>query len=493
MYHEHPLKILKNALKNIWLLIFPLLRGIKTIKLDIDVLYNWISGAWFDLLVILLIIGFGFIRWAYTWIRFDENEVSLISGIFVKRETIIPYANISAAASVHPFFLRPFKAVKMTINTCGGAFKKSDMTLLLKRSDAGKLRHKFLRPHDVHHKTFEIRPGILTIIFFSFVFSSSLSGALYISTFFIKLGNTAKELYENELKSAIDLLTNEVSSKFALSIPPAAIALGILVIVTWLFSFVSNILRYAGFSMKREKNFLEVRMGALTRRSYHIVSDKINYVDMRQSMIMKIFRKTSLNISCSGYGGKKNELPVLFPVLSKNQANRALDLLDFGKKIGKRKVSANRAAVMTFLGIPLMFCAGIPLASVILIRISPRLSQFIIPFAIMAEVPSIWLLVIKTMALFMTGISIDNGFVCIRYSRSFTFHTVMADKRKLVKIQIVQNPIQKKLKRCRLDFYFSSETPKANRLHGINITDAEKLLKILIGKSENINSKGERS
>ena len=82
MYHEHPLKILKNASKNIWLLIFPLLRGIRTIHLDFDVFYSWITGAWFDILVIALIIGFGYFRWIFTWFRFGENEVSLMTGIF---------------------------------------------------------------------------------------------------------------------------------------------------------------------------------------------------------------------------------------------------------------------------------------------------------------------------------------------------------------------------------------------------------------------------
>jgi len=50
---------------------------------------------------------------------------------------------------------------------------------------------------------------------------------------------------------------------------------------------------------------------------------------------------------------------------------------------------------------------------------------------------------------------------------------------KIVKIQIIQNPIQKKLGRCRLDFYFNSETAKKNKLHGLSVKDAEKLLKIL--------------
>ena len=111
MYHEHPLKIIKNAAKNIWLLVFPLLRGIRTFTLDFNAFYTWIKGAWFDILVILFILGFGYFRWLFTWFRFEKNNVCLISGIFVNKEIIIPYKNISAVTAEHSFFLRPFKAI----------------------------------------------------------------------------------------------------------------------------------------------------------------------------------------------------------------------------------------------------------------------------------------------------------------------------------------------------------------------------------------------
>lgn len=122
MYHEHPLKIIKNAAKNIWLLVFPLLRGIRTFTLDFNAFYTWIKGAWFDILVILFILGFGYFRWLFTWFRFEKNNVCIISGIFVNKEIIIPYKNISAVTAEHSFFLRPFKAAKVSVDTCAGTF-----------------------------------------------------------------------------------------------------------------------------------------------------------------------------------------------------------------------------------------------------------------------------------------------------------------------------------------------------------------------------------
>ena len=45
VYHEHPVRIIKYSAKNIWLLIFPLLRGINAIRLDRDRMYEWLRGA----------------------------------------------------------------------------------------------------------------------------------------------------------------------------------------------------------------------------------------------------------------------------------------------------------------------------------------------------------------------------------------------------------------------------------------------------------------
>lgn len=475
MYHEHPLKILKNAAKNIWLLVFPLLRGIRTFTIDFNAFYTWIKGAWFDILVILFIIGFGYFRWLFTWFRFDKNSVSLISGIFVNREIIIPYKNISAVTAEHSFYLRPFKAARVSVDTCAGTFMTSDMSLLVRHEDLKKLRKKLPKIKIESRKTFEFKPKWFTIVFFSLVFSSSFSGIIYLSAFLFQSGRIVRDLIENELVDFVRL-ADSVSAKLAIKIPPVAIILGFVIIITWLFSFVANILRYTGFVMKKDKHILRIKMGALTKRVFHIIPGKINYVDMRQNLIMKLFKTTSVNISCSGYGTQKNELPVLLPVLTKKQANRALELLDFKKYIVERKIKVSKLAFITYTGIPISFILLIPIAAVLAVWLFPSVSDIVVFIAIMAEIPFVWFFVVKLVAMNTSGVTIEDNFCCIRYSRFYNFHTILADKDKLVKVQIIQNPFEKRLGRCRLDFYFNAEVPKNNKVKGVRIQDAKKII-----------------
>lgn len=103
MYHEHPLRILKYSLKNIWLLIFPILRAIQNVRIDKNWIYSWLRGAWMDIAVLGAILIFGFVRWHFSVIDFTEKELVHRYGVFVRANTFIPFS-ISCLASFAVFF-----------------------------------------------------------------------------------------------------------------------------------------------------------------------------------------------------------------------------------------------------------------------------------------------------------------------------------------------------------------------------------------------------
>ena len=75
VYREHPIKILRYSAKNLWLLIFPLLRSLRFYPFSLQKLIDWGAGAWFDLLVALLILGIGTLRWHACTYYFDEVSI----------------------------------------------------------------------------------------------------------------------------------------------------------------------------------------------------------------------------------------------------------------------------------------------------------------------------------------------------------------------------------------------------------------------------------
>ncbi len=480
--HEHPVIIFKYAYKNIWLLVFPLLRAIRTAHLDIDFLYHWLKGTWFDILIILLIILFGYINWACSWFKFIESDDEkkgqfiMINGIFYKKYSSIPINNITAVTKEHLAFLRPFKAVRVSIDTRGGKFNHSDIKLIMKRNDINEFLENTL-PTD-RRSTMKIKTKWYDILLFSFVFSSSLSGAIYFSAIFFQLGKVNKSLVENELKNVLDKITSEVISRFAHGVTPAAVTVGLVILFSWLISFILNLFKYSNFRMIKKSNFIKIDMGFISKRRFHIAENKINYIDLCESLIMRIFKRTSFHISCSGYGKQKNELPVLIPVMTRSQCTLLLKELNFSQKIYKYKFNS-RKSFITFTWIPLVSVLLIAVVGLVIIYVFPDSKEFVLHFLVLFEVPLIWLFIIKLISMFSTRIIIDDNFIMLKYSKKYIFHTVMADRGKLVQIKIVQTPIQKITKKCRIDFYFNSEITRKNKIKGISMSDAYKIAKIL--------------
>ena len=91
MYHEHKLRILRYSMKNIWMLIFPFLRGLSVWTFDPAGIYAWIRGAWLDIAVLGIILLYGYIRWYCSRITITDDAIIHTEGCFVVIERTIPF------------------------------------------------------------------------------------------------------------------------------------------------------------------------------------------------------------------------------------------------------------------------------------------------------------------------------------------------------------------------------------------------------------------
>ena len=175
MYHEHPLKILKYSAKNIWLLIFPLIRGIYTYHFDKNWLYSWIKGAWFDIAVLGVILMFGFVRWYFSRIYFTPEELVHRDGVIFRVNTYIPFRNVSSATLEMPLFMVPFKAVRFHCDTRAGIFKTVDLKLLVGEKAREAIMQRMPDVDEVNKIKGIPQPNSLSVLLFSVFFSSGLS------------------------------------------------------------------------------------------------------------------------------------------------------------------------------------------------------------------------------------------------------------------------------------------------------------------------------
>ena len=143
-------------------------------------------------------------------------------------------------------------------------------------------------------------------------FSSGLSGAVYIAAFFFKGGEIARSII-SEYFRRISEGTGKVSAINLFRISDTAYGIGVFFIGAWLISFIINIQRYSRFSVSIDSRCMKLSYGAVTQRNYRIISSYINFVDLRQNLIMKLSGAITVHISCPGYGAGHRSLPVLLP------------------------------------------------------------------------------------------------------------------------------------------------------------------------------------
>lgn len=478
MYHEHPLRIMRYSMKSIWLLIFPLLRGAAVFRFDTASFYAWIQGAWKDVAILGIILLFGFIRWYFSKISITESAVVYKSGLFMKVTKSIPVENISAVTSERLFILVPLKAMTFKCDTRAGLFNSTDMELLVTTKVGEELMSHIPKPVSDGGKDDFPEPTLLSVLLFSAFFSSGFSGAVYIATFFYKGGDIAHDIVSVWLERITET-TEKISEKFILGIPRTAIVIGTFFLGAWLLSFIVNVLRYSRFRVSADRKYLNVSCGITNRKEYRIRTDHINYTDLRQNLIMKLCNAVSVNISCAGYGSSGNQLPVIMPMRKEDNLGYGLEKIGISSK-KRLDFRPKVTSIMSYIWLPFTCVIAVYVLYATGCEYFPQLSELLYFVVIMGEIPLVWLTAVKVAALFRSGITIDDEKIIVRCTKMTAFHTVIAENRKAVIVEIRQSPFQRIFKKkCHVRIWFTAESKARFTVKSLSVKDAEKICNLL--------------
>ena len=508
MCREHPLRILKYSTKTLWLLIFPLLRGAMNVRSSLvfqeiknipEIFFNWLHGVWFDLLILTCILGYGWLIWFFRKFMVKNNQIYVQDSFIFTRKRILPIKNISAMTIERPFWLRPFQASYIYVDTDSGLLGVTDIQLLIKQQDEILFYSALPKIRYGKRHNYQQKVKIWQILLFSVIFSSSFSGALYIAMFWFQGGRIARDLInEFQLTERLNLVSQEVAEHLA-GIPPIAVTVGIVILSTWLLSLINNLLRYGNFYMKSDKRQLFVKSGILTTRFFHLQNHKINFLDIRQNFITKIFKIYSLTVNCTGYGTQKGSLPICLPLLTHKQLETAMPFIFPASRMLKMQFKPPKSSwfgytciwiiylfaiipatelikylsptVQEILNIFESISAIIP-AKEITERLLPTLQEILNSLQFMIALPIFWKLIIQVSALLTNGVTISNHQISVKYCKGYTFHTIIAETDCIVKIRIQQYFWQKWANKCHLTIYFRSEKPRRCKLYGLNYSQA---------------------
>lgn len=469
---SHPINIIEHTSKYLVLLVFPLIRALILTKYDI---YTWLRGAWFDIITLLLIIALGFIAWYKYVYAVTKDGIYIRKGIMIFRSRFIPFDKLTVISIEKPFYLLPFRAVRISADTDGGSARTPDFEITVNRSKVEPFL-KYSSRKIVEKKSIKrvYRPKNFYIAVLSFITSNSLAGVIFFSTFVSGAGKVLGSDVEQLILSRLTTLT----LKIAKGIPPAAAILAAIIAGGWLLSFLVNLIRHLRFSVVRQSGALTINSGIITVREHLLTVKRINFIEIRQSLMTKLFGFYAVFIHSNGYGKHKNELSVLMPAGEKHELRRTLDVLLPEIPMEKNKLRPKIRYLSRFLIPPLTWIICVSVFWGVASWNVDFFGTAVFYFGLMAEIPCFWYLFVKIASFFHTGIGVTEKGYTFRYTYGYRIKTVAVPKKRVVKLTVRQSFWQIMSGCCDLVILTYSEGMKRHVVPNLKLEEVKKLLEI---------------
>ena len=472
---QHPINIVENMGKLIFLLLIPVLRGL--LSYSGGGITAWITGAWLDIVIVGTILSVAVIRWLSGTYRITGSGIAFQKGVLIRREISVDFDRISTLTAESLFYYKLFRAVRVRADTDGGGRRSSDIRMTLREADAEQLlalNEKSRQSEESFIKRV-YKPKGLYIAAVSAVLSNSFAGVLLASTFISNLGSILGEEFKNRIYGTVAY----IARLLAFGLSPAAAALGYAIMGGWLVAFISNLIRHKNFTAVRSQNILQISGGLFTTRRYSVTVENINYLDICQSVSTKILRLYTVFMQAAGYGKSKNDMSLLVPAAGYKELTKTLKLLVPEYSLKPRSVYPRFRSIMRFLTFPLVLMVLLWASARIFLLLLPSWKDLILFSAVMIFLLLAWFLALRLTNFFTTGISFDKSFVILRYSKGYYLHTALIPHHKISRIEIRQTILQRWGNTCDVVLYSYSEGKNVHRVKSVDRKQALTLMGLL--------------
>jgi len=441
-----------------FLVIIPVLRGlIGAINWDFAA---WLAGAWLDVLILLAMLGFAALRTRRVKLWWEGELLHLRTGLILLRGVVIPWENIVTVSVTSPFYLRPFRAVRLRLDTISGSAREADFTFLLRPQAAELLleRHGWAPPCQD-----SFAASSRSVLSHSLLSSNSLAGIVFVAALVSQSGR----LLGRQLAEGIVGVFEQFTRALAFGLPPAGAAIAYALLGGWVVGFAMSYARYKNMRVSLKDGMLRVTGGAFTGRSYSVVHDKISYMEVRQNLIAKLLGLSPMSILAPGYAKGKADIACLTPAQRAPGFKAARQRFFPQLSSAPNSLTPLSGSLPRFILLPCLLCAGILLSAGLLCWRTQGWERFVIFVGGMALVPALAFLAVRLTDFRTGGIGRAADAYTLRYSRGFYLCTVIILSEKIVQVQLRQSFFQKRKGRCDIFIYTRAEGRAIHRLKGL--------------------------
>ncbi|WP_255457419.1 PH domain-containing protein [Sporosarcina sp. JAI121] len=439
---------------------------------------DYLSFIIFGVLMIMFFIT-GIIKWKRFEYWFEDNELRIEYGLFIKKKRYIPFDRIQSLDYTEGILHRPFKLIKVKVETAGSSSPKkaeAELTAITKaaanRIEAeiamAKVGKKIVLQAEDGEQTEEVR--MAEKIPSKSVFKMTSKGLLILATtsggIGIILSGVGVFLSQFAEMIPFEWMYEEVSGfiKFGLLVVAIVVFLGF--VFVWGISVAMTFLAYYGFSVSLESEDIVITRGLLEKKRMTVPLRRVQSVRIIENPFRQLFGYASVVIDSAGGGGAEGAKISLFPLVKKADISGPLKEI-FPDLILEEPMGKLPARGKHFF-YRIDFLWMIPVIGVI--------TYFFYPYGLLS------LLIVPVIILFglwqhkSAAYGISGNQLTIRF-RNFSLQTAFLMKKRIQSMEMKQNHFHKRKRVATLAAGIKSGMSIFNaQVHHMEESEAERIL-----------------
>ncbi len=309
---QHPAAALANA--------FDIIRGnFITILLivfigggrEADFTLYWILGTFLVLLI------WGVISWLRFEFRVVEGELQIEQGVLVRKKLYLTSDRIQVIDISAGVIQRLFGLVAVEVKTAGSSSKEAKINAIT-RSKAEELKNLLRKDAEAEDEDVDEnkQSTLYTLDSKGLLVAASTSGRFgvalsVVGAFFSQIEQVIPE--ERLIRFVENNLPHSTSATMIIYSVVAILG------ISWLFSFVSTIIKYYDFVVEVRENELLITRGLFERTQLTIPFNRIQAVQIKEGLLRQPLGYASLVIESAGYGEDQGNSTTLFPLIEKHR------------------------------------------------------------------------------------------------------------------------------------------------------------------------------
>ncbi|MFC3209475.1 PH domain-containing protein [Planomicrobium okeanokoites] len=454
-YKLHPVSAFINFMKSLKELIIPfiVIFGVNIFRdggMSAMFSQGWIGllPLLIGLVVVLFSLIIGIIKWKRFVYWFEDGELRIEYGLFVKKKRYIPFERIQSLNYTEGIFHRPFNLVKVRVETAGsGKIGEAEAELTaINREDADRIEKEMehakhrgvptMGPHEAVEEsveeTGEAKKEVKTL------YRMSMKELLILATTSGGIGVviSAVAVFLSQFSDLIpyETIYEEVMLFLRFGYLIAALAVFAGLLVAWIISVILTVLANYQFTIQVDDDHIYITRGLLEKKKISVPFKRIQGIKVSRNPLRELFGYAVVTVeSAGGSMGGKDEKIRLFPLVKQARMLPILAELFPDMQFQPELTKAPKRSVHFYYRLDFLW----------LLPVIGLMSYFFFPYGLLSLLIVPPVIAIGVWQHRTTGYALTGRQLTMEF-RGFSKHTFYVWKKRVQAVNVLQTYFQRK-------------------------------------------------